>query len=111
MGKIYVGTPQTELNVAFETGSSHLALTSTLCSNCQSKAYDFTKSESFKNYGKQISLDYMPTYDRQFETVLFSDKVCIGEANGTCLPHFKFFAISKQQGFPEDFQGILGIAP
>nr|ACL68086.1 syncephapepsin precursor [Syncephalastrum racemosum] len=55
---VSVGTPAQSIKLDFDTGSSDLWFSSTLCSSCGSKSFDPTKSSTYKKVGKSWQISY-----------------------------------------------------
>lgn len=72
MGPIYFGTSLTQANVTFDTGSSWLAVTSSLCTHCPSNVYQQSDSLESVDLGIDATLTY-PTEDITLQTVEYTD--------------------------------------
>mmetsp|Transcript_1194 Transcript_1194/g.2181 ORF Transcript_1194/g.2181 Transcript_1194/m.2181 type:complete len:126 (+) Transcript_1194:246-623(+) len=76
LGDIYFGSPESQhATVVFDTGSNWLTVTSNLCKNCHSQAYDTTKSRT------AIQVDER-TLDQKYGSAnlngkIWNDTVCL----------------------------------
>jgi hypothetical protein len=56
VGTLYVGAPHSQpVKVIFDTGSEHLAITSSLCNNQSAGNYHFSKEDRFSKF---LKLEY-----------------------------------------------------
>ncbi|KAF9263351.1 acid protease [Marasmius fiardii PR-910] len=117
-GNISVGTPPQEITVVFDTGSSSLEFSSTLCNSCQNPApkFDPSRSSTFIDGGRTSSITFGtgvgvdPVVGANYRLTLRSgtDTVTVG---GLRSPNVSLFLITDQTPtFNIDpFSGIQGM--
>jgi len=119
-GQLRVGTPPQTFNVAIDTGSSNLLLTSDECHSiaCMShKQYSAAQSSTAKPLPKQDAKDTAPETvlldisTGEAEGELITDNVCLGESGDVCaetgIVQMTKMSEAPFSTFPYD--GILGV--
>mmetsp|Transcript_11406 Transcript_11406/g.8364 ORF Transcript_11406/g.8364 Transcript_11406/m.8364 type:complete len:107 (+) Transcript_11406:153-473(+) len=82
-------------------------VTSTLCSNCNTSAYDITSSTTASILEVPLEPDALPHLTMVGQPVF--DSLYLSSLG---LPQFLFNALTFQQGFDDaDLGGVLGLSP
>ena len=99
--------------MTFDTGCEYTTVTSDICSNCSSKAYQPATSETENNLATQWELDMdLGGQSVELRVFAFTDTICLSDASdATCIDNFKFYPIYEQKNLPKGSDGIVGIAP
>ena len=90
-----------------DTGSEHLAIASDLCTNCPSKPYSLSQSNTtqvLSNDTKKVIYG-----SAKFEGKETQDRTCLAK-DQECI-NFKFLSLQKGDGLDKDADGILGLSP
>ena len=109
-GPIYIGTPEQEFTVIFDTGSSNLWVPSAKCNTLTCKRhnrYDSSKSSTYKANGTVFEIQYGSGATTGF---MSNEYVSVAGLNVTDQD---FAEITKEKGisfFTSKFDGILGLA-
>jgi len=117
-GNMTVGTPPQTISVVFDTGSSTLEFSSTLCAACTNQVrFDSTRSSTFRDGGRTSSITFStgvgvdPVIGANYKLTLRSatDTVSVG---GLTAPGVSLFLITDQTPkFNIDpFSGIQGMS-
>ncbi|KAG7098784.1 hypothetical protein E1B28_000691 [Marasmius oreades] len=117
-GNISVGTPPQDITVVFDTGSSSLEFSSTLCNSCRNAApkFDPSRSSTFVDGGRTSSITFGtgvgvdPVVGDNYQLTLRSgtDTVTVGGLKSTNVP--LFLITDQTPTFNIDpFSGIQGM--
>lgn len=93
---MFVGTPQQDLIVVYDTGSDWLTIESNLCDTCLNHTYDHSASSTYSQYRTELSEHLYGSaalygYD-------IKDKVWLDEEGTTFVEDFEFFEVHEQTG-------------
>ena len=108
-GSIYIGTPQQEFKVVFDTGSSNLWIPSAKCDDNACKIhnrYDSSKSSTYKEDGRDLSISYgTGSMDGKLakDSLTMGGKTATGVVFGEATHLDSFFEQTNMDG-------ILGLA-
>ena len=90
----------------YDTGSDWLVLDTDFCRNCHDPVYDTRSSSDYKRVSR--SKMYQEYGSASIEGYNVTDSISVG--GETYLPDFPWFALTKQIGIEENFDGILGFS-
>ena len=105
-GPIVMGSSQKILDVIYDTGSDWLVLDTDFCGNCHDPVYDTRSSDDYNRVSRTKM--YQEYGSASVEGYNATDSISVG--GDTYLGDFPWFALTKQIGIEEDFDGILGFS-
>ena len=107
IGTLFIGSPEKQVRVIFDTGSEHLAIASDMCKDCPTKPYSLAASNSsnlLSNDTKTVLYG-----SAKFAGKETADRACVNQGEG-CI-NFKFLSLEQGTGLDKDADGILGLSP
>jgi hypothetical protein len=115
VGKVYFGSDYQPANLLFDTGSQYITVTSSVCKNCESMAYNVESSEFAEDRKDDRGIEYK---ERQIHvsTKNYQDRVCLANSGKNniqnfCVSPMDFYAIKSQKNMYSGIDGFFGMGP